>query len=233
MSGPEAHLLPRQLVDIVRVISNYLQEVFVKKVIVVFVSMFALVMVPVSAQAAKAPKAGSTCTMTGATTVVKNKTYVCLPTKKWSKGLTKSQSPLTSKDMWVKAADSGMTAAFGMITNPTNKDIRIIAARSPQYSSMLQIHEVVMDGQTNAMVMQEKGTGLVIPAGKTVVLKPGGDHIMFMGLKKPVTAGASIPVTLIGSNGEQLKFWALAKVYAGANETYDPGHSGMDMGTGM
>ena len=75
------------------------------------------------------------------------------------------------------------------------------------------------------MVMQEKEKGFVIPAGETVMLKPGGDHLMFMGVKKPITAGATIPITLIGSNGEQLKFRALAKVYSGANENYE--HSGM------
>ena len=90
---------------------------------------------------------------------------------------------------------------------------------------MLQLHEVVMNSESNSMVMQQKDAGFVIPAGETVMLKPGGDHIMFMGIKRPITAGKTIPVTLIGSNGEQLKFWGLAKVYAGANENYE--HSGM------
>lgn len=196
-----------------------------KKVIVAVSAALAVLMVPVSASAAPAPKPGSTCEMKGAVMASASRTYVCQPSGKWSQGLKKSKSPLTTKDMWVKAADSGMTAAFGMITNPTNKDIRIIGATSPQYSSMLQLHEVVMNSESNSMVMQQKDAGFVIPAGKTVMLKPGGDHIMFMGIKKPITAGKTIPVTLIGSNGEQLKFWGLAKVYAGANENYE--HSGM------
>lgn len=198
-----------------------------KKIIVVFAVLFSFTAAPVAAHEghSHAPKAGSACTMTGATMVEKKLTYVCLPSKKWTKGLKKSKSALTTKDMWAKAADSGMTAAFGMITNPTNKDIRIIAARSPQYAGMMQLHQVIMDSATDKMVMQEKMGGFLVPANETIMLKPGGDHIMFMSLKKPITAGMEIPVTLIGSKGEQLRFKALAKVFAGANEDYD--HSGM------
>jgi len=35
-----------------------------------------------------------------------------------------------------------------------------------------------------------------LPAGKTVELKPGGLHIMLMGLKAPLKAGSSVPLTL-------------------------------------
>lgn len=198
-----------------------------KKIIVALAVLISFIAAPVAAHEghSHAPKAGSACTMSGATMVEKNLTYVCLPSKKWTKGLKKSKAALTTKDMWAKAVDSGMTAAFGMITNPTNKDIRIIAARSPQYAGMLQLHQVVMDSATDTMVMQEKMGGFLVPANETIMLKPGGDHIMFMSLKKPITAGTEIPVTLIGSKGEQLQFKALAKVFAGANEDYD--HSGM------
>jgi hypothetical protein len=36
-----------------------------------------------------------------------------------------------------------------------------------------------------------------LPVGATVELKPGGYHIMFMGLKAPFAKDASIPVTLV------------------------------------
>ena len=196
-----------------------------KKISIAVVAAFALIAVPAGATAAEAPKPGAACEMKGAVVTAKSRTFVCQPSGTWTKGLKKSKLALTTKDMWVKAADSGMTAAFGMVTNPTAKDIRVIGATSPQYSSMLQLHEVVMNSDSNSMVMQQKDAGFVIPAGETVMLKPGGDHIMFMGVKKPITAGATIPITLIGSNGEQLKFRALAKVYSGANENYE--HSGM------
>jgi copper(I)-binding protein len=184
-----------------------------------------------AANAANSPKPGSSCamgtSMTGGSKIIKKKIYVCMPDGTWSKGLTKRVSALTTKDMWMKSADKGMTAGFGMIANATSKDIRIIAVRSNGFTSVAQLHEMGM-GADGQMVMQEKEDGLVISAGETVELKPGGNHIMFMNLKKPVTPGTLVPVILIGSNGEQLRFTALGKVYSGANETYDPSRmSGM------
>lgn len=171
-------------------------------------------------------KAGQSCEMSGMVHVNKGLTYVCMTNAAgkavWGKGLKKSASKLAIADPWAKAADSGMSAAFGMLRNPTAKPITVIAATSPLGSS-LQLHEVVMkDGK---MVMQQKSGGFKIAPGAMLELKPGGNHIMFMGLKKPITAGALVPVTLIMSDGSQMTFKALGKVFAGANENYDAGHS--------
>ena len=39
--------------------------------------------------------------------------------------------------------------------------------------------------------------GVEIPPGASVMLKPGGYHIMFMDLKAPFAKGNRIPVTLV------------------------------------
>ena len=46
------------------------------------------------------------------------------------------------------------------------------------------------------MQMRQLADGLPIPAGGSVVLKPGSYHVMLIGLKKPLTAGKKIPLTL-------------------------------------
>jgi periplasmic copper chaperone A len=183
------------------------------------------------AQAHEAPKAGSTCAMSGTTEIVHGKVYVCTSKTatakpRWGKGLTISKSGLTTADTWAKAADKGMSAAFGMIKNPTAKPVRIIGAYSTA-SNALQLHEVVEND--GSMVMQQKAGGFVIPAGGMLELKPGGSHIMFMDIKKPLKAGTMVPVTLITADGGLLRFTALVKVYAGANETYNGG-TGSDSG---
>lgn len=181
------------------------------------------------AHAHEAPKPGSTCAMSGMVENNHGTVYVCTsktagakPT--WGSGLTPSKSSLSIADGWAKAADTGMSAAFGMVKNPTAKPIRVIAATSP-YSTLVQLHEVVM--KDGSMVMQQKPGGFVIPAKGMVELKPGGNHIMFMKLTKPITAGSMIPVTLITADGGKLTTKVLAKVYAGANETYDSGMGDM------
>lgn len=70
------------------------------------------------------------------------------------------------------------------------------------------------------MKMREKPGGLQIPAGGSVTLKPGGDHLMVMGLTKPVTAGDTVTVTLTLQGGQTTSFTATAKTFAGAEESY-------------
>jgi copper(I)-binding protein len=102
--------------------------------------------------------------------------------------------------------------------------VRIIGAFS-SYAKAVQLHEVV--AKDGAMVMQQKAGGFAIPAGGMLELKPGGNHLMFVGITKPITAGMQIPVTLITADGGLLRVKVLAKVYNGANEDYAGGMSGM------
>ena len=174
-----------------------------------------------SAQAAMAPMPGMTCAMSGQTQTLKGQTYICQQSGSkllWSKGLPVSVSPLTVTDAWTKVAKTGMSATFGVIKNPTNAPITIVGAYSP-YSPMDQLHETVM--QNGALVMQQKQGGFTIPAGGSLTLSPGGNHVMFMNLAKPVKAGSLVPVTLTTSTGAQLTFKAIGKVFNGANETYN------------
>jgi copper(I)-binding protein len=50
--------------------------------------------------------------------------------------------------------------------------------------------------QGDVMKMRHLADGLEIPAGETVVLAPGGFHIMFMGLKQAFVEGKTVAVTL-------------------------------------
>lgn len=134
-------------------------------------------------------------------------------------------SAVTISDAWVKAADSGMSAAFGTLHNDSKSDVTLVSAASPA-SSMLQLHETVADA-SGAMVMREKDGGFVIPAGGELVLQPGGNHIMLMDLTAPLKAGEDTTFTLTFSDGSTTSFSAPVKDYSGANETYQGG--GMHM----
>jgi len=182
-----------------------------------------------AALAAKAPKYSSTCKISGQTMITGGKAYVCVSASegakpRWDRGSTVSKSPLTIVDGWAKAADDGMSAAFGMVQNPTSSPIQIIGAASP-YATAVQLHEVVM--QDGSMVMQQKAAGFTVPANGMLQLKPGGNHLMFMGITKPITPGMMIPIKLVTSDGGVLRTSVMAKVFAGANEDYDGGMSDM------
>jgi copper(I)-binding protein len=53
-----------------------------------------------------------------------------------------------------------------------------------------------MKVENGVMQMREVADGLPIPAGGSVVLKPGSHNVMLIGLKKPLTAGEKFPLTL-------------------------------------
>lgn len=131
-------------------------------------------------------------------------------------------------DAWVKAADSGMTAAFGELENTGDSDATIVSITSPA-SVRLELHETVAN-ETGEMVMREKEGGFTIPADGTLTLEPGGNHIMLMDLVDPVQAGDEVTFTLVFSDGSSLEFTAPAKDFAGAGETYEGDDGEMDMG---
>lgn len=128
-------------------------------------------------------------------------------------------SSLTITDTWVKAADEGMTAAFGTIENSSDHDITITGATS-EAATAVELHEVVDD------VMRPVEGGFTVPADGSLMLEPGGYHLMFMGIPAPIAAGDDVTVTLVLSDGSELELTAVAKDFAGANEDYD---GGMDM----
>jgi len=140
--------------------------------------------------------------------------------------MASTATTLTTTDAWVKAIDSGMTAAFGMVENPTDREITIVSATTSA-SDMTELHET-LENESGDMMMQEIDGGFTIPAGGMLMLEPGGNHIMIMGVADPILAGDDVTVTLTLDDGSTVEFTAPAKDYSGANENYE-GDDEMDM----
>ncbi len=86
-----------------------------------------------------------------------------------------------------------VAGAFLTITNTGSEDDVLIAVSAP-FAERGEVHEMAMDGDT--MKMRELADGLVIPAGETVELKPGGYHLMFMKVQYPLIEGEMFEATL-------------------------------------
>jgi copper(I)-binding protein len=131
----------------------------------------------------------------------------------------KVTSGLTLRDAWVKAAAQGSTALFGTLDNQTGTDLEIVSGTTA-ISSKIELHEVVtIDGTT---IMRAKAGGFTVPAHGTLELKPGGDHLMVMGLRKPIRPGDTITATLALTDGSTISISAIGKQFVGANENYQP-----------
>jgi copper(I)-binding protein len=127
---------------------------------------------------------------------------------------------LSITDPWVKTTEKGMTAAFGTLVNNTDAEVTIVAGASP-LSPKIELHEVV--DSEGKMIMRPKEGGFVIPPRGTHELRPGGDHIMLMGVAEEVKPGAQIPFTLTVKDGQPFEFTAVGKDFAGGKEDYQPG----------
>lgn len=130
-------------------------------------------------------------------------------------------SAVTITEQWAKAADSGMSAAFGQLHNDGDEDVTVVSATSPA-SATVELHEVVT-GDDGVKVMRPKPGGFRIPAGGELALEPGGNHIMFMGLRGPLRTGSEAPVTLTFDDGSTTTFTAQVRDFPGNQENYEPG----------
>ncbi len=95
---------------------------------------------------------------------------------------------------WVRASigQAPNTAAYMLISNMGTKADKLVAGATP-VAKKVEIHEHVMDG--NIARMREV-SGIPVAAGVTAALKPGGYHVMIMGLKQPLKDGDTMPLTL-------------------------------------
>ncbi len=99
-------------------------------------------------------------------------------------------------------AQSG--AAFMILTNTGSEDCRVVGARS-DISNRVELHTHLEDDQ-GVMRMVEIEGGFVVPAGGEYLLERGGDHVMFLGLNRPMAQGDTISVTLVFEDGGEFEF---------------------------
>jgi VCBS repeat-containing protein len=115
---------------------------------------------------------------------------------------TAAQAQTTVADAWVRGtvAQQKATGMFAKITSASGG--KLVAASSPA-AGVVEVHEMAMEGTT--MKMRALANGLVLPAGQTVELKPGGYHVMLMDLKQPLKEGETVTVSLVieGKDGQR------------------------------
>jgi periplasmic copper chaperone A len=99
------------------------------------------------------------------------------------------------KNPFTRASPTGAETggAFVTIVNNGKTADRLVSASSPA-AQTVELHETVDDN--GVMKMEPRPEGWEIPAGGTLELKPGGKHIMLIGLTAPLEAGKKIQMTL-------------------------------------
>lgn len=96
---------------------------------------------------------------------------------------------------WARATPKGAPVGGGYltITNTGAASDRLIGGSSGA-ATRFEIHDMSMDN--GVMKMRPVESGIEIKPGQTVKLKPGGYHVMFVGLTKPFERGDHVKATL-------------------------------------
>ena len=112
-----------------------------------------------------------------------------------------AEDGLEVRDAYVRSANPKTAAVFMVVENHGGTDCRLTAVSSDA-AERVELHTHAE--QDGVMKMQKIEGGIAIPAGGEHALARGGDHVMLMGLAKPLANGDSIALTLdFGDCGTQ------------------------------
>jgi hypothetical protein len=112
------------------------------------------------------------------------------------------------KEPWVRATVAGQSVAAAFMILESARDARLVAASSPA-AERVEIHATILEGGVAKMRPLPR---VDLPAGRPVKLAPGGIHVMLLGLKTPLVAGTTVPLTLHVEGRERARVDVMAEV---------------------
>ena len=105
---------------------------------------------------------------------------------------TSVRAEVSVQNAWVRATPGAakVTAGYAVIVNSGPKADRLLAV-SISDAAMTEIHQSMESG---GIMKMDALNGLDVPAGGRVEMKPGGYHLMIMGLTRPLKVGEGMNV---------------------------------------
>ena len=122
---------------------------------------------------------------------------------------------------YARATAAGQTVGGGFFKLENKGSADRLLSASAKVSGSVEIHEMKMEGDVMRMRQVDS---IALPAGQTVELKPGGLHIMFIGLKAPLKAGARFPMTLRFEKAGEVEVMVNVEAPAAAAASAASGH---------
>ncbi len=112
---------------------------------------------------------------------------------------------------WIKESSLDLSAGFGTITNNGTADDALVGVSAPGVPA-IELH------QTLGGVMQQVES-FPVPAGGSLVLSPGANHLMLVGLADPLSVGEEVELALRFASGGTASILAPVEPFSG-----DDGH---------
>jgi len=94
---------------------------------------------------------------------------------------------------YARATAAGQPTGGGYMSFANAGPADKLVAISADVSTSVELHTMTMEGDVMRMRQVD---AIELASGKTVELKPGGYHVMFVGLKAPLKAGDKFPAKL-------------------------------------
>lgn len=125
----------------------------------------------------------------------KTNTEIKMPQNEHKTGQQFTVGDITIMNAQARETVPGASVGGGymIVTNSGSQNDRLLGGQTA-ISSLLELHEMTMEN--DVMKMRQLNDGLTIKAGETLILQPGGFHIMFMDLKSPLKKDTSFKATL-------------------------------------
>jgi hypothetical protein len=99
---------------------------------------------------------------------------------------------LTIDHPWARASVAANGAAYMVISTSGTAPDQLVAAASP-VAGKVELHTQIIEGDVMRM---RPVKAIEVNIGEPAVLKPGGLHVMLIGLKAPLKEGEKFPLTL-------------------------------------
>lgn len=134
---------------------------------------------------------------------------------------SKDTSSLVFEDVWIAEAPpvSKVLAAYMTINNTGDTDQKLVSAKSADFSS-IEFHRTV---DKKGMASMQHQDYLMVPAGSSLILKPGDYHMMLFNPARKLRAGDKSSFQFQLDDGSSIDTTAIVKK-AGAEDSHQHHH---------
>jgi len=118
-------------------------------------------------------------------------------------GSAHAAGKLAVTDAWIREAPPGTAnlAGYATLSNSGDQPLILLTVQSDAFR-MASLHETVIDRGVSRMHELHR---LVIAPGQTVMLQPGGRHLMLMDPRDAIVAGEKIEMMFLLADGTRVE----------------------------
>ena len=122
---------------------------------------------------------------------------------------------LRISSLYIRGTISDRPAAAYMTIHNMGPTSDRLSSGFSSSASIVEFHETNID---NGVVRMRRLPHIMLPANSATILKPGGLHIMVMGLKETLVAGSMFPLTLNFKHAGRIVVKLKVKTFSSENK---------------